>query len=201
MVNQELISLIKFEKSAGKSPPEVEEILISKGFNKEEVDEAINYVINPNSNQESSSKYSENEQQSPSITSTINPQPDSNNSSNQTSSQYSMSLNSSIKIKRRNPLLVVLYTLISFGIYGIVWYVKTSQELYKNTTTAIKPIKLLFLLIPIFGVVYSFFYLWRYCRAVNELTKFNNVVLYLIFLFTGIGGIIATQIQLNKKAN
>lgn len=182
MVNKELVSLIEIEKEAGKSPPEVEEILLLKGYNKEEVDEAINYVANINLEEESqSSKNQAREKKAP-------PTPPSPNS-----------LDNGI-IKKRNPYLVVVFTILSFGIYAIVWFVKTSKELHSNTSKALKPKHLLFFLIPVYGFFYSFYFLWKYCEAMNELTGVDNKIVYLLYIFTIIGGIVMTQIHLNKKA-
>ena len=103
-------------------------------------------------------------------------------------------------IKRRNPFLVFLFSLITLGIYVIYWLVSTTNELKRNTKSAPNPWLLLLLLIPLVGFIVMIIYYWKYSKAINELTGFSNVALFVLWFFVGPVGMILSQIELNKKA-
>jgi len=105
------------------------------------------------------------------------------------------------EIKRRNPYLVVLFTVITFGIYGIFWTVFTTNELRNNTKSAPNPLLLLLLLIPIVGIIAMIYYNIKYSQAVNELTGFSMVALFALLFLVWPIGILLAQIELNKKAS
>ncbi len=103
-------------------------------------------------------------------------------------------------IKKRNPFLIVLFSLITLGIYSIFWLVFTTNELKNNTKSAPNPLLLLAMLIPIVGIFVSLFYMWKYCKAINELTGFSNIILFLLWIFIAPVGMILSQMELNKRA-
>ena len=103
-------------------------------------------------------------------------------------------------IKRRNPFLIILFSIITLGIYGIFWLVFTTNELKKNTQSAPNPLLLLLMLIPFINFIIMFIYFWKYSKAINELTGFNSLALFLLWIFIGPVGMIISQIELNKKA-
>ncbi len=103
-------------------------------------------------------------------------------------------------IKKRNPLLVLLFTLITFGIYAVFWMIFTTIELRQNTKSAPNPLLLLLIFIPIINIVVGLYYYYKYSKALNELTGAPVFgVCLLMILFLPIGMILA-QIELNKKA-
>ena len=103
-------------------------------------------------------------------------------------------------IKRRNPFLIILFSVITLGIYSIFWLVYTTNELKKNTQSAPNPLLLFLLLIPFVNIIIMFIYYWKYSKAINELTEFNALALFLLWVFVGPVGMIISQIELNKKA-
>jgi|TARA_Y100000310_G_C20597754_1_gene771381 hypothetical protein len=103
-------------------------------------------------------------------------------------------------IKKRNPFLIILFSIITFGIYGIFWLVFTTNELKKNTQSAPNPLLLLLMLIPFVNFIVMLIYFWKYSKAINELTGFNSLALFLLWIFIGPVGMIISQIELNKKA-
>ena len=107
---------------------------------------------------------------------------------------------SSSGIKRRNPFLIILFSIITLGIYSIFWLVFTTNELKKNTQSAPNPLLLLLMLIPFVNFIIMFIYFWKYSKAINELTGFNSLALFLLWIFIGPVGMIISQIELNKKA-
>jgi len=96
-------------------------------------------------------------------------------------------------MQNRSPLAVVLLSWVTLGIYSIVWYVKTKEEL--NELGASIPTA--WLLIVPFA---NWYWLWRYSEAVEELTDGNTSTLgtfILHILFGGIGQAI-TQSAFNN---
>jgi hypothetical protein len=98
-------------------------------------------------------------------------------------------------MKQRSPIAVVLLTLITCGIYGIVWYVQTKEEM--NRLGASIPTAWL-LIIPLVNI----FWIWKYAEGVQLVTKGaqNAVTIFLLLLFCGIVGMPITQGAFNSIA-
>jgi len=109
-----------------------------------------------------------------------------------TSSQ--MPLTNNLQIKKRNPVLVLLFILLTLGIYGLYWIISTHSELKKNTKSAPS---LWMLFIPIVNLIYF----WKYSKAINELTGFGAEGLFALWILFSPAAIILSQMQLNKKAS
>jgi len=80
-------------------------------------------------------------------------------------------------------MMVFFVSLITFGIYGLVWYVKTKNEM--NAKGAQIPTAWL-LIIPIANI----YWLWKYSQGVEFVTKKETsaaVAFILIFLLSVIG--------------
>ena len=96
--------------------------------------------------------------------------------------------------------LVIIFSLITAGIYAIYWLVSTTNELKQNSGSAPNPWFLLLLLVPFVNVVVAFWYYWKYSKAVNELTGFNNALLFVLWIIFSPVAMVITQMQLNLKA-
>ena len=86
-------------------------------------------------------------------------------------------------MKNRSVAAVVILTIITFGIYGLVWHVKTKNEM--NMQGADIPTAW-YLLVPILNIVWA----WRWCGGVDKVTngKISAVsALLLLMLLTLIG--------------
>ena len=103
-----------------------------------------------------------------------------------------------LMFKKRNPFVVLLLFLITFGIYWIYWLASTTNELRKNMYDVPSPYSLLILLIPIINFFFMIYYYWKYCKAVEELTLFNGIALFLLWMFLPPVAIVVTQIQFNN---
>lgn len=71
-------------------------------------------------------------------------------------------------MKKRNPALVIIFSIITLGIYLIYWFVKTKEEIKSlgaNIPTA-------WLLIVPIGNCYL---LYRYCEGFSKFVKKDNV--------------------------
>lgn len=98
-------------------------------------------------------------------------------------------------MQHRNPIMVILLSIITFGIYGLVWYVTTKDQM--NAKGAQIPTAWL-LIIP----VVNFWWLWKFCQGVELVTNKEmgaGVAFLLIFLIGSIGMAII-QSSLNKVA-
>jgi cell division protein FtsW (lipid II flippase) len=103
-------------------------------------------------------------------------------------------------IKKRNPILVLVFTIITLGIYGIYWVVSTTHELQKTTSSAPKAWWIILSIIPIVGLVVMLVFYWKYSKAVNELTGFSTGGLFALWILLSPVAMVLTQIHLNEKA-
>jgi len=98
-------------------------------------------------------------------------------------------------VKNRSPIAVLLLPIFTFGIYQVVWYVKTKNEM--NSLGATIPTAWL-LIVPIVSI----WWLWEFSGGVEKVT--NNgmgrgVSFVMIFLLGGIGAAVA-QNAFNKSS-
>ena len=96
-------------------------------------------------------------------------------------------------MKKRSPATPLLLSLITFGIYGIVWFVKTKIEM--NANGASIPTAWL-LIVPIVG----FYWLWKYSEGVEAVTKngMSKVAAFVLLLLLNVIGAIFVQSAFNK---
>lgn len=96
-------------------------------------------------------------------------------------------------MKERNPAAVFLLSLITFGIYGLVWEVKTKNEL--NSLGAEIPTAWL-LIVPVVNI----YWLWKYSEGVQKATdgKTSNVLAFILMFLLGIIGMAILQNEYNK---
>jgi len=98
-------------------------------------------------------------------------------------------------VKHRNIFLVYFFSIITFGIYGLVWTVKTKNEF--NSLGARVPTAWL-LIIPIVNIYWAIMYIKGFTENVK---KDNNMVLWIIvWLFVGFLVPLFVQMELNKIA-
>jgi len=101
-----------------------------------------------------------------------------------------------MNIKKRNPALVIIYSIITAGIYLIYWAVKTKEEM-KSLGADIPTMWLL--IVPI-GNLYL---LYKYCEGFSEYVKKDKLgpvwFLIAITIFPIIP--VVVQVELNKLAN
>lgn len=98
-------------------------------------------------------------------------------------------------VKHRNIFLVYLFTIISFGIYGIYWFVSTKNEM--NELGASIPTAWL-LIIPFVNIYWSY----KYCEGFAQvIKKDNNTILwFVLMMLVGFVMPFIIQNELNKLA-
>ena len=96
-------------------------------------------------------------------------------------------------MKKRHPLSVFFLPFLTFGIYGIVWYVSTKEEMVKRGAD----IPTAWLLIIPFVNLY---WLWKYSKGVAFVTNNRRSAggTFALLLFLGIIGMAIIQSAFNK---
>ncbi len=96
-------------------------------------------------------------------------------------------------MKHRSPLAVFVLSFITLGIYGIVWHVKTKNEMNAMGAT----IPTAWLLIVPFA---NWYWLWKYCEGVEHVTggQTSGVLAFVILFLLGIIGMAIIQSEFNK---
>lgn len=96
-------------------------------------------------------------------------------------------------MEKRSPISVALLTLVTIGIYGIVWQVKTKGEM--NKLGADIPTAWL-LIIPIVNI----YWLWKYSEGVEKVTKgqLSAILSFVVMYLVGFVGIAIVQDSFNK---
>jgi hypothetical protein len=100
-------------------------------------------------------------------------------------------------IKQKNVFLVYLFMVITFGIYSLVWYVKSKRDM--NALGAQIPTSWL-MVIPVVGI----FWFYKYCEGYGDHVKKNGSGLTLFAITFLLGGLVTpfiVQSELNKHAN
>lgn len=103
-------------------------------------------------------------------------------------------------VKYREPILVIVFSFITFGIYSIYWLVSTTNELRRISSKAPDPRMLLLLLVPVVNIVVEIWYYWKYSQAVEEFSGVSRVLLFVFWIILSPVSMVLTQIELNKKA-
>jgi hypothetical protein len=93
----------------------------------------------------------------------------------------------------RSVVSVIVLSIITLGIYSIVWTVKTKGEMVRQGADI--PTSWL-LIVPIAG----FYYLWKWCVGVEHVTggKMSGGLAFVLFFVLGVIGMGIIQAELNK---
>ncbi len=96
-------------------------------------------------------------------------------------------------MKKRSPVAVLLLPFVTFGIYSIVWQVKTKGEL--NSQGAQIPTAWL-IIVPLVNI----WWLWKYSEGVELVTKkeMSAIVSFVLLYLLGFIGSAILQNEFNK---
>ena len=99
-------------------------------------------------------------------------------------------------MKHRSPAAPLLLPFVTFGIYSLVWIVKTKGEI--NETVSPKVPTAWLLIVPIANLVF----LWKYAGGVNSVTKsgLGQGAAFAVLLLLGPIGHAIVQNSFNKVA-
>ena len=97
-------------------------------------------------------------------------------------------------MNQRSVAAVVILSCITFGIYAIVWYVKTKDEMVKEGADI--PTAWL-MIVPIASI----YWMWKWAGGVEHVTKGKSgqAVNFLLVFLLGVIGIAIMQSTLNKE--
>ncbi len=98
-------------------------------------------------------------------------------------------------MQHRDPIMVFLLSIITFGIYSLFWYVTTKNEM--NAKGAQIPTAWL-IIIPFVNI----WWYWKFCEGVELVTNkgMGVAVAFLLLWLLGIIGEAIIQNELNKVA-
>ncbi len=98
-------------------------------------------------------------------------------------------------MQHRDPIMVILLSIITLGIYSLFWYVATKNEM--NTKGAQIPTAWL-IIIPFVNI----WWYWKFCEGVEVVTNkgMGVAVAFLLLWLLGIIGQAIIQNELNKVA-
>ncbi len=98
-------------------------------------------------------------------------------------------------MQHRDPLRVFFLGIVTLGIYWLVWYVRTKNEM--NAKGAQIPTAWL-LIIPLVGD----YWLWKFCKGVETVTNkgMRAGAAFLLLFCLGVIGMAIVQRSLNKVA-
>jgi hypothetical protein len=96
-------------------------------------------------------------------------------------------------MQQRSPALVFFLSLITFGIYALVWQVKTKGEL--NRLGANIPSAWL-IIVPLANL----YWIWKYCEGVEQVShgQISAVLALILLLLLSIVGLAILQSEFNK---
>jgi ABC-type transport system involved in cytochrome c biogenesis permease subunit len=99
-------------------------------------------------------------------------------------------------MQHRNIFAVVLLTIVTFGIYGIVWEVKTKIEM--NNKGAEIPTAWL-IIVPIVNI----WWLYKYSEGVEKVTngKMSAILCFVLIWVLGVIGMAIVQNEFNQVAD
>lgn len=93
----------------------------------------------------------------------------------------------------------VVLTFVTFGIYALYWFYKTSEEMIEQTGSTSNPV---LWLLGLFVPFVNWYVIWKYTGLVEKISKGKREQLLMFlayFVFWPIGQYL-TQIELNKLA-
>ena len=98
-------------------------------------------------------------------------------------------------MQHRDPIMVILLSIITFGIYSLFWYVTTKNEM--NAKGAQIPTAWL-IIIPFVNI----WWYWKFCEGVELVTNkgMGVAVAFLLLWLLGTIGEAIIQNELNKVA-
>lgn len=94
---------------------------------------------------------------------------------------------------KRSVVSVLLLTIVTFGIYGLFWYVMTKDEMNQEGAG----IPTAFLLIVPFANIY---WVWKWSCGVEQVTggAMSRVGAFLLMVLLGLIGMLVIQSELNR---
>ena len=97
-------------------------------------------------------------------------------------------------MKRKDIIISVILTIVTCGIYGIIWFININDDVKALSDDKTMPSGgLVFLLTLITCGIYGFYWVYRMAQLVNEarvkrnLPSKDNAILYIVLQIFGLG--------------
>jgi hypothetical protein len=102
------------------------------------------------------------------------------------------------RMTRRSIISLLLLTFVTFGIYGLVWFVQTKNEMKSQGAGADIPTAWL-LILPMVNI----YWMWKYAGGVEQVTggKTTQVIAFILLFALGVIGMAILQDGFNKLAD
>ncbi len=99
------------------------------------------------------------------------------------------------KVEKRNPLVVVVLSLVTLGLYGLYWIYKTKEEI--NSLGGTIP-SFILAIIPLVNI----YFMWRYCEEFTKHVKKDEspILYFLLWIVIFPVAQYLIQSELNKLA-
>lgn len=96
-------------------------------------------------------------------------------------------------MQNRNPFIVILLSIVTLGIYSLVWLIKTKNEM--NAKGAQIPTAWL-IIVPFV----NYYWLWKYSEGVEKVTndQMSTVIAFLLLFFLEFIGMAIIQDKFNN---
>ncbi|CAN5767145.1 DUF4234 domain-containing protein [soil metagenome] len=97
---------------------------------------------------------------------------------------------------KRSVIMLIILTIVTFGIYLLYWLVKTKDEMVRQGADI--PTAWL-LIVPIASI----YFMWKFCGGVEHVSggKLSQVLSFVLILALGVIGLAVIQAELNKAAD
>jgi hypothetical protein len=99
-------------------------------------------------------------------------------------------------MKKVSPVMVIVFTIISFGFYALFWVINRKTEM--NAQGANIPTAWL-MIVPVVGIWWS----WKFAGGVEHVTrgKTSQVIAFILMAVLGVIGMAIIQDAFNKVAD
>jgi hypothetical protein len=99
-------------------------------------------------------------------------------------------------MNKRSVALVIILSIITFGIYALIWYVKTKGEMVKMGADIPSAI---LIIIPIV----NYYWLWKWSGGVEHVTrgKTSQAIAFILVFLLGIIGMAIIQSAFNTAVD
>ena len=87
-------------------------------------------------------------------------------------------------MRHRSPIAVIVFSLLSLGIYALIWHVQTKNEMNRGYAAGIPTAWII--LIPFVGALY---FMWKWSEGAEKATGTSAISVFLLMVLIPIVGI------------
>jgi cytochrome bd-type quinol oxidase subunit 2 len=98
-------------------------------------------------------------------------------------------------MKNRSPITVLVLSLVTFGIYALIWQVQTKNEMNEKFRAGIPTAWLI--LVPFVGALY---WLWKWSEGAERASGMSQVSVFLLMVLIPVVGIPVLVSKFNEAS-